>query len=111
MIMSNWKYNTNNFKKDCFCAREVFLRALNEPLKAQKNTLKDILSSCESSRFGKKHRIEKNLSENEFKNRVPISDYTRLEEHIDSLSTNPVKRWLTTSGSTGKNKLIPYTEH
>lgn len=83
------------------------------------NTAKEMISKNKNTEFGKQHNFDKILKSRnpieEFKKQVPISDYWDYEKQINRMAAGE-KNVLTaedptffalSSGTTGKNKLIP----
>src|ERR1051325_7328119 len=93
-----------------------FRRSLREPQLAQLQKLRSLLDQNKETKFGKAHRFDSIDSYEEFKRRVPVSDYAGFEPWIerirqgeqDVLTHEPVTHLVPTSGSTGGRKLIPF---
>jgi hypothetical protein len=96
-----------------------FLAALADPEATQRQILLDrIVRPNESSEFGQAHDFARIRSLEDFRAAVPIRKYEGFEPWIDRivatgeqglLTTEPVKRFFLTSGSSNKKKLIPVT--
>jgi len=94
-----------------------FQAALDRPGEAQRQVLASILQRNTECAFGRRHGFSGIDSIEQFRNRVPLSeyeDYTDAIERIRSgdrgvLTTEPVTRLTPTSGSSGAVKLIPWT--
>ena len=84
------------------------------PAKVSFETLSRILQENENTIFGKENLFESITTQN-FKDRLPLTTYKSYESYIDRiaagednvLSAREVKYFMTTSGTTGKSKLIP----
>jgi len=94
-----------------------FCRAADNVKAAQEQRLDDILRQNENCLYGKKYGFEKIKNGDDFKTAVPITDYEQYRPYIENyrdeqsniLTTEPVERFVPTSGSTLCQKLIPYT--
>src|ERR1043166_5277453 len=94
-----------------------FRRALRQPEIVQRQKLRDLLNQNADTAFGKAHRFDRIGSYDEFRRRVPLSDYSAIEPWIDRirqghqkvLTCEPVTHLIPTSGTTGARKLIPFT--
>jgi len=94
-----------------------FRQALKEPATAQDAVLQRLLRENAECAFGKAHGFGGIRGYDEFRDRVPITDYEALEPWIarirqgenSVLTTEPVTRLVPTSGSSGARKLIPFT--
>ena len=86
--------------------------------KVNENVLFDILKKNASSEFGQKFNFKDISSVNDFKNKIPISDYYFFDEYIQRMAkgekniliNNKIEYFGHTSGTTGKQKLIPVTK-
>lgn len=100
IVEKNFNKETKNFKK------------VNNEL------LFDILNKNASSEIGKKFKFENIDSIEEFKSRVPLTDYSFYCNYIERMAngekniliTKDVEYFGHTSGTTGKQKLIPSTK-
>jgi acyl-coenzyme A synthetase/AMP-(fatty) acid ligase len=80
------------------------------------NTLSRILNENKNTIFRKENKFE-NLRYEEFSLNVPLSHYSNYESYIERivqgernvLSHTDVSSFYTSSGTTGKTKLIPHT--
>lgn len=85
------------------------------PQKTQEAVLLDILQQNASSEIGKKHVFADIKSIDEFRARVPISQWSDYEEfaqkmmegETDLLFSGETKHFIISSGTTGKEKYIP----
>ena len=98
---------------------EAFLAALADPHAAQEEILlRRIVGPNVESEFGREHGFARIRSLAEWKSAVPVRKYDAFEPWIDRivqrgeqgiLTTEPVKRFFLTSGSTNRKKYIPVT--
>jgi hypothetical protein len=94
-----------------------FERALREPAHAQSSWLRAHLSANAGTGYGRAHGASSIRSYADFARQLPIVTYADLEPWINRvksgetnlLTQEPVKRLISTSGSTGARKLIPFT--
>ncbi len=94
-----------------------FRRALKNPEETQQRILRQLLSRNSRTAYGRAFNFESIRNYEDFKNRVPISDYEDLAPWIERikrgeaslLTAEPVSHLIPTSGSTGGRKLIPFT--
>ncbi len=99
-------------------AWRAFRSALSDPATAQQHVLNEIVRRNAATDFGRHHRFDAIDSIASFQRQVPIRDYEDFVPWIDRiragesrvLTTEPVTRLATTSGSTSARKLIPYTQ-
>lgn len=83
-----------------------------------KKVLFNILNKNKESEYGKRYRFDSITSINDYKEKVPITDYLSYEEYINEmlkgtrgiLVNDKVEYFAHTSGTTGKQKLIPVTK-
>lgn len=89
---------------------------------AQERVLREILNTQADSRFGQQfdfqslHRDRESVKR--FRNTLPLTDYETLRPAVErlcqgeqgELTTEPVQMLEPTGGSSGGNKLIPYTQ-
>ncbi|PIK15765.1 GH3 auxin-responsive promoter family protein [Halobacteriovorax sp. JY17] len=85
-----------------------FLSDLESPEKVQDQTLEDILELYNASPIAENLKLR---NYEDFRT-LPISDYADIEEDLKDhrLFPREVKTFEKTSGSSGKNKLIPYSK-
>lgn len=98
---------------------EAFLAALADPHAAQEEILlRRIVGPNVESEFGREHGFARIRSLADWKSAVPVRKYDAFEPWIDRivqrgeqgiLTTEPVKRFFLTSGSTNRKKYIPVT--
>ena len=94
-----------------------FRRALQKPTLTQRRKLLTFIGENADTEFGKAHKFDTIHSYEDYKNRVPVSDYADFEPHIariregarNVLTAAPVTHLVPTSGSSGARKLIPFT--
>ena len=99
-------------------AKSRFMEALLKPIESQNNVLTDLRAITNNSLYWKEKGARLDTIKN-LKKSVPIQEYPAFEEiiqtesvtHGGALTCSPVLRWLKTSGTTGKSKQIPYTQH
>ncbi len=95
----------------------AFRRALHHPATAQRDVLRRILGANTTSEFGRDHDFARITQPHEFQQRVAPADYDAFAPLIarmasgeaNVLTTEPVKLFEPSSGSTAASKLIPYT--
>ena len=86
--------------------------------RANREILYGILKDNKDTEFGRKNGFSDIKDDKEYAGRVPVSGFSDYEDYIDRMvagekdliTAYPVYSMLKTSGSTGKNKLIPITE-
>ena len=84
------------------------------PSDVARATLMKIIKENESTVFGKEHSFD-TITPDNFKERLALTKYANFERYIDRivagednvLSARDVEFFMTTSGTTGKSKLIP----
>lgn len=100
IVEKNFNKQTKNFKK------------VNNDL------LFDILKKNASSEIGEKYKFKNILSIEDFKSKLPLTEYYYYENYIERMTngeknilvTKKVEYFGHTSGTTGKQKLIPVTK-
>lgn len=100
-------------------AREAaaFRRALDDPGRAQEELLLSIVRRNAETAFGRAMRFDRIRSSEEYRERVPLSNYADYAPFVDRirageedvLTSERVERLVPTSGSTSARKLIPFT--
>ncbi len=83
----------------------------------QEYLLFSLLKRNANTQFGRRHYFAKIRSMEEFRDKVPVQQYEDLQPYIEEitagskgvLTSTPVSKLVPTSGTTGFNKLIPYT--
>ncbi len=103
------------------CKKEhrAFVEGLGSLENVQQSLLRQHLEANESCAYGQKFRFSEVRSPTDFQRKVPLSTYEEMEPWIEQicekdrgqkiLTEEPVLMFERTSGSSGKNKLIPYT--
>jgi hypothetical protein len=97
--------------------RRRFERALSDPAGAQRDVLMRIVLGNAYSAFGRRHGFLGVRSVEDYRARVDVHDYDQLEQDIVRtadgtrrlLTTDSVVCFELTGGSSGPNKLVPYT--
>jgi len=95
-----------------------FRKALRDPQAAQVQKLRGYLRRNACTAFGKAHAFDQIRSYEEFVRQVPLADYDSFEPCIkriregepNVLTSETVIHLIPTSGSTGAQKLIPFTK-
>lgn len=90
---------------------------MQRPEVAQNLLLKNYIERNKQTAFGRAHDFNSIHSYEDFKQRVPLMSYEDLEPwierircgEVDVVTSEPVTRFVPTSGSTGARKLIPFT--
>lgn len=88
------------------------------PKKINKKVLFNILNKNKETKYGKKYKFNLINSIDDYKKNVPITDYLSYEKYISDmlkgirgiLINDKVEYLAHTSGTTGKQKLIPVTK-
>jgi len=91
-------------------------RFMNNPHEVQNNVLMKLINSAKSTEWGKKHDYRSIKNYDDFKNRVPVSDYKAVKPYINRmikgeknvLWPGKVRWYAKSSGTTSdKSKFIP----
>ncbi|MGZ6142345.1 MAG: GH3 family domain-containing protein [Myxococcales bacterium] len=98
-------------------AARRFARAVRDPAAAQARRLRLLVGANAATAYGRAHGFAAATSIAAFQDRVPIVGYDELEPWIERvargepgvLTAEPVRVLEPSSGSTARNKLIPYT--
>lgn len=95
----------------------TFSSCLQDPDAAQQQVLRSFLRRNGSTAFAREHGVSERSTPDELARRVPVRNYDELlpwikriqggERHV--LTSDPVTRFVPTSGSSAAHKLIPYT--
>lgn len=96
-------------------ARNALEQASLRPMAAQRSLLARILKENRDTAFGKEHQFAAMKSVEDFRAQVPIRDYEDFRPYVDRmvageddiLTREDTFMYATTSGTTGKSKLIP----
>ncbi|MDG2131086.1 MAG: GH3 auxin-responsive promoter family protein [Fuerstiella sp.] len=110
------------FRRPLIRAKDTFLHTARTACReTQQQTLRRLLSLNADSRFSREHSITPELSVNEFRRRLVVSDYEVFRPWIKQMqrgehdallgNNNKLLMFATTSGTTAKAKLIPITDH
>ena len=101
------------------CAPEAhaFRRATNDVKETQANLLSKLLKRNQQSSFGQQYRFAQIRSAADFQDRIPLATYDSISGWIERiaggeanvLTTDRVELLEPTGGSSGGEKLIPYT--
>lgn len=90
----------------------------NQPIAAQEDTLKLLISKAKNTSFGKDHHFDQITDYDSFKKHIPVTDYEGLKGYIEEVKLGkpdilwPGKPiyWSKTSGTTSGTKYIPITK-
>lgn len=90
---------------------------IENPHKAQENTLKKLVKKAENTSFGQQHNFSEINNHSDFIKNVPVRNYEQLRPWIDKvvegslnvLWNNKPKFFAKTSGTTSGSKYIPIT--
>ena len=93
----------------------ILSEACTDPLSVQERLLLDILQSAESCEIGRLHDFGSIRSVKEFQQRMPLTDWHDVEPYSDRMVAGAEdllfpgrpQQFVKTSGTTGKDKLIP----
>lgn len=96
-----------------------FEESTKDPVTAQRRTLFKYLARNRNTEYGLKYNFSGIKSVDEFRSRVPLSDYESVRPYVDRmangenniLTSDKVTFFGITSGTTGKPKLIPETKY
>ncbi|MFN8944589.1 MAG: GH3 auxin-responsive promoter family protein [Pseudobdellovibrionaceae bacterium] len=99
-------------------AHHKFIQSLADPEISQQNYFKDLIAANQLTRFGKKHHFSESMTIADFQKLVPVQSYGDIQADMDQVFTgredvlvsSPIKIFEKTSGTTSKNKIIPFTE-
>ncbi|MFX0169898.1 MAG: GH3 auxin-responsive promoter family protein [Candidatus Hodarchaeota archaeon] len=95
-----------------------FLKTLDDPMAAQEQCLKNLLTYAANTHYGKRQGFSDIRNYEEFSQQVPINQYKDFQPYIQQemngtpnlLYPEPINSVMSTSGTTGEPKLVPYTE-
>lgn len=99
-------------------AREID-RVLSHPVEESNKLLTELLTKHKHTVLGRRYGFESIKSPEVFAERVPLTDYEGMKPIIDEVYKNPSGKimaaepviwYLTTSGSTGRQKQMPITK-
>lgn len=108
---------TRGHQRTLAASHRRFLRCASDPQRAARRWLLRFLAKNRSSSYGRLHDYDRIDSIRQFQDRVPIVDYEVLRPWVDRiadgepnvLTTAPVQIFERSSGTTGGDKLVPYT--
>lgn len=94
---------------------EYWLELCSSCKKTQEDVLLGIINSSKDTLFGEEHNFSNINSIDDFRKEVPISDYDDIEKYIDKMADGKkdilfpglTNFFISTSGTTGKSKIIP----
>lgn len=97
---------------------EPWYRSLADPVSAQRESLKTLLSGYATTAYGRSFGADSVEGVEMYRKTFPVADYSSLSPYLErvaagedsALLSEPVVRWVMTRGSTGKPKLIPATD-
>jgi phenylacetate-coenzyme A ligase PaaK-like adenylate-forming protein len=97
--------------------REQFIRKTLDPTAVQEQFLKTMLRHYRHTARGQSYQIGEIRSVDEFRDRLPMTQYIDYESDIDRtvagerhlLTPDPIRFFTITSGTTGSRKWIPMT--
>ncbi len=97
--------------------KDGFVRKTRQTFAVQEQSLQQILSVNQDTEYGRKHGFQSIKSIDRFRTQVPVLPYSGYEPYVERiargepniLTADPVVYLNLTSGSTGKQKLIPVT--
>jgi hypothetical protein len=97
-----------------------FLKAAEDCRKTQHEVLERLLTLNQASDFSREHDLTGTLTANEFRARLPISDFERFRPYIERLKIgethallgpqNKLLMFTLSSGTTSDSKFIPITQ-
>lgn len=95
-----------------------FLESLNNPRGAQDKILKKIIHELSKSMYGRDRLIKPGMSYQDYQKLIPLVSYDdigelikpTMEQKTSPLLSSFVVSYEITSGSSGSNKIIPYTK-
>lgn len=95
-----------------------FIKDTQNAIEINEKLLLDILDKNSKSELGEKYRFNEIKSSQQYKNIFPLTEYEYYEKYIERmakgeeniLTTSNIEYFSHTSGTTGKQKLIPTTK-
>lgn len=101
-------------------ARSGFLAAAKSDCRArQRALLQNLLSLNQGSAFSRNHRLSSDMSLEQFRRAIPVSDYELVRPYVQRVAegehsallgaSNKLQMFAVTSGTTAESKLIPVT--
>ncbi|AFZ32947.1 GH3 auxin-responsive promoter [Gloeocapsa sp. PCC 7428] len=99
--------------------KNIFVKKTHNALSLQEQFLINLLDFHKNTELGKEYSLNDITTIEQFQQRIPIWEYSSYEPYIQRmaqgekniLTPDPVVYFNTTSGSTGKQKLIPVTQY
>lgn len=96
---------------------EPWYSSLEDPSRAQENTLEGLLEKYSKTKYGQEHRADEIGDLKEYREKFPKLDYGTLAGYLepvkkgvyDSFLPEPPEVWVMTRGSTGRSKILPAT--
>ena len=94
--------------------------AVNDPVRAQEEVFKKLISGGENTEWGKNHDYKSVKNISDLKNRFPVQDYDTIKPYIDRLMqgeqnilwNEPIIWFAKSSGTTSdKSKFIPVSQN
>jgi hypothetical protein len=94
-------------------------KSLENPLQAQKQILKELLSKYAETGYGKKFGAQNIGGIEDYQAKMPIINYTGMQPYLAEIQngnyqaflSEPAETWVMTRGSTGKkSKVLPATQ-
>lgn len=98
-------------------AKSNFLQKIRQTEAVQEQFLRQVLQTHRDTELGRNYGLREIKTIDQFRDRIPVLPYSGYEPYCDRiargekniLTPDPVVYFSTTSGSTGKQKLIPIT--
>jgi acyl-CoA synthetase (AMP-forming)/AMP-acid ligase II len=98
-------------------AKRRFLNKIRQPTETQAKFLQTLLQHHKNTVFGQEYRLGEIKTVDQFRERIPVLPYSDYEPYVERiaqgepniLTPEPVIYLNLTSGTTGKQKLIPVT--
>ena len=95
-----------------------FVRKIRKTAKVQEQFLLTLLETHQQTQFGKDNSFDEINTVEQFREKVPIQAYSGFSDYVERiargeqniLTSDPVVYFNQSSGSTGKQKLIPVTK-
>jgi len=95
-----------------------FVQKTRRTMEVQEQFLRDLLQAYQGTELGRKYRLGEIKTIDQFREQVPVLPYSSYEPYTERiacgeqniLTPDPVVYLNTSSGSTGKQKLIPVTQ-
>ncbi len=99
-------------------AHRNYLKSLTDSKKSQEDYFKKFIDIHRETEFGRRHRFDQIRSIHDYQNQVPVHTYADLQDQIEQvfqgaeqrLVATKVRVFEKTSGTTSRNKIIPFTE-